>query len=180
MATATKTTWHISSNGRVAGPYTTQQLADLGKGGKITTGMYASKNGGEWAPVEKVRGLHVTGLMPSRRQADYARDLGIKVRPGVTRDELSAQMDAATGRSYKTGRFVKQTGHVTIEKTGKGLKAAMVLNWVAFLLGIAMIAANLPVEGRDIGPAFQAGSLMMTGSFVVGFGLRVARWWNHG
>jgi hypothetical protein len=128
MGTTTKTTWHISTDGSVAGPYTTQQLAALGKAGEISSGMLASKDGGKWVPVEKVKGLTVSGAMPSDRQVAYARDLGVFVVPGMTRDELSTQMDAMIGRSYKTGRFVAQAapvrvaGHVTTEKTGKGIR----------------------------------------------------------
>lgn len=180
MAATTKTTWHISTDGTVAGPYTTQQIAALGNAGKIVTGMLASKNGGKWVPVEKVRGLTVADAKPSDRQVAYAKDLGIKVRTGVSRDELSAQMDAVIGRSYKTGRFVKQTGHVTIEKTAKNIKAAFALNWLVFLLGIALIATGLPKEGSEPTTGFSLGCLMMTGSFVAGMVLRVVRWWNHG
>jgi len=185
MAATTKTTWHLSTDGSVAGPYTTQQLAALGKAGKVVAGMLASKDGGKWTPVEKVKGLTVSGVAPSDRQVAYARDLGVIVVPGMTRDELSSQMDAVIGRSYKTGRFVKQApaqvvGHVTTEKTGKNIKAAFALNWIAFLLGIALIATCLPKAGSDPSAGFTFGCFMMTGSFVAGIVLRIVRWWHHG
>jgi len=124
-------------------------------------------------------------LMPSDRQVAYARDLGVVVVPGMTRDELSAQMDAVIGRSYKTGRFVKQadpvqfSGHVTTEKTSKGIKAAVVMNWVVFLLSIA-VAAMAYRPGKPDSTLFVLASFAFTGSFIAGIVLRIARWWHHG
>ena len=186
MGTTTKTTWHLSDDGIVAGPYTTQQLAALGKAGKVVAGMLASKDGGKWTAVEKVKGLTVSGAMPSDRQVAYARDLGVFVVPGMTRDELSTQMDAVIGRSYKTGRFVAQAdpvrvaGHVTTEKTGKGIKAGLAMNWVVFLLGLLIISTSLPTAGGEPAAMFTLGSFMVFGSFVAGIVLRIARWWHHG
>jgi hypothetical protein len=180
MATANQTTWALGVNGKVVGPYTTQQLADLGKAGKITSDMYVSKNGGEWKPVTCVKGLYVADAMPSERQLAYARDLGVVVVPGMTRDHLSAQMDAATGRSYKTGRFVKQTGHVTVEQTSKGLKAAMLANWLVFVVGVIAGVATFPDgHGSDV-TAFGLASLATLSTFPVGLTLRIVRWWHHG
>ena len=185
MAATTKTTWHLSTDGNVAGPYTTQQLAALGKAGKVVAGMLASKDGGKWTAVEKVRGLTVAGMAPSDRQVAYAKDLGIKVRSGMTRDELGEQMDAVLGRSFKTGRFVKQApaevvGHVTTEKTGKNLKAAFALNWLAFLVGMVAIVISMQSPNAEPGAAMMLGSLLITGSFAAGIVLRIVRWWHHG
>ena len=180
------TAYYIRHNGKKTGPLTAATLSDMSAAGTIYDTMEIGRDGvSGWAAAGSVKGLRAVPEPPTPRQAAYAKDLGITVRAGMTRDELSAKMDAALGRAYKTGRFVrlsqpvKVAGHVTTERTGNGLKAEWLVSWVMFAASLAACVAGAgdSTAAPTYAAAGVAGLLL---SLVYGLLLRFRMWWSHG
>ncbi len=102
MSTDGKKLWHLARDGEKFGPYTSQQLSELGKDGRITGDMVVWREGmGEWLPVSKVKGLQLTPVAPAPPPAPSSPAITVAVSPAPR----AAPMPV--------------TGHVTIEKTRK-------------------------------------------------------------
>jgi hypothetical protein len=71
-------------------------------------------------------------------------------------------------------------GHVTIEKTGKGLKFQSILAWLTLLFGVGLCVAGYS-ERADGGLTETA----VNGYWTIGSAvawmviLRMLRWWHH-
>lgn len=99
--------------------------------------------------------MFMTAAKPSDRQIKYAEILGIQVRKGISRDELTAQMDAVIGRSFKTGKFVKQVDPSVYDRkpTTWPLTLIQVANWLVFIAALFTCliqvagTGNLPEAG---------------------------------
>ena len=67
MSDNTPKLWQLARNGEEFGPYTSQELAAMGKGGRITSDMTVRLQGVEqWQNVSRVKGLHITQVVPTR------------------------------------------------------------------------------------------------------------------
>jgi hypothetical protein len=166
MADDAKNSWHLARGGEKFGPYTSQQLAVMGKEGRITSDMVIWRQGMEkWQPVSKVKGLRVTPLAPEPPPAPAAPVVTVAVTPAP----FAAPMP--------------MTGHVTVEKTKKALKVQQLLGLLAIVVGIAMV--GIGISSRDPGSS-EPSRLVMMGSPLVLLGLvwrvitRMRIWWHHG
>ena len=66
MSDNTPKLWQLARNGEEFGPYTSQELAAMGKGGRITSDMTVRLQGVEqWQNVSRVKGLHITQVAPT-------------------------------------------------------------------------------------------------------------------
>ena len=66
MSDNTPKLWQLARNGEEFGPYTSQELAAMGKGGRITSDMTVRLQGVEqWQNVSRVKGLHITQVTPT-------------------------------------------------------------------------------------------------------------------
>ena len=125
--------------------------------------------------------------MPTERQIEYAEDLGITVRPWMTRWQLSDMITAETGDDFQETyrprlRQSAVAGHVTVERTGKTLKGHQIAAWAMFGFGILLAwssAAAADSSGPN-GAGMSIAALLVTGSILYGIGNRVAAWWHHG
>lgn len=71
-------------------------------------------------------------------------------------------------------------GHVTIEKTGKGIKVQQMLAWMTLLFGVGLsIAGHTDRHAVGMTATAANGYLTVTSALVwMGF-LRMIRWWCH-
>jgi len=165
MPEVAKASWHLARGSEKFGPFTSQQLAAMGKAGRITSDMLVWQDGMEkWQPVSKVKGLLVTPVAPPPPPS---------VTPAIT--------VAVTPSPSSPPMPV--TGHVTIEKTKKSLKLQKLLSFVSIVLGITLVFAGMNSAGPE---SKEPSSLLMTGSLLFVLGLawwiitRMRIWWNHG
>jgi hypothetical protein len=166
MADDAKTSWHLAKGGEKFGPFTSQELAAMGKEGRFTSDMVVWRQGMEkWQPVSKVKGLQVTSLAPEPPPPTAAPVFTVAVTPSPS----AAPMP--------------MTGHVTIEKTKKALKVQQLLGLLCIVIGIAMVGAGISTQ--DPGSR-EPSRLVMMGSPLVLVGIvwrvvtRVRIWWHHG
>lgn len=166
MAEDAKTSWHLARGGEKYGPFSSQELAAMGKEGRITSDMVVWRQGMEkWQPVSKVKGLQVTQLAPEPPAAPAAPAFTVSVTPSPS----AAPMPV--------------TGHVTIEKTKKALKVQQLLGLLCIVIGIAMVGAGISAQEPG---SREPSRLVMIGSplFVLGLVWRIVTrvriWWHHG
>jgi hypothetical protein len=166
MADDAKNSWQLARGGEKFGPFTSQELATMGKEGRITSDMVVWRQGMEkWQSVSKVKGLQVTPLAPEPPPAPAAPVITVAVTPSPSATAMP------------------MTGHVTIEKTKKSLKVQQLLGLLAIVFGIAMV--GIGISSQDPGSKEPSGLVMM-GSPLVLIGLvwrvitRMRIWWHHG
>jgi hypothetical protein len=160
--------WHLAKANQKLGTFTSQQLADMGKAGQITSDMVVWRDGmDKWQPAAKVKGLTITQLPPAPPPAPAPQQPAITV--AVVPAPASQPMPVS--------------GHVTIEKTGKALKMQQLLSLGLILLGFTIMAAAF--AGRDAGSTevsttASAGSAMFVCGLFWRVLTRVRIWWHHG
>lgn len=166
MADDAKNSWQLARGGEKFGPYTSQELAAMGKEGRITSDMVIWRQGMEaWQSVSKVKGLQVTPVAPAPPPPPATPAITVAVTPASS----SAAMPV--------------TGHVTIEKTKKSLKLQQLLALLCLVLGITLVGVG--VSSQEPGSKETSG-LLMVGSPLCLLGLawriitRVRIWWHHG
>lgn len=162
MADKVTGVWHLARGTEKSGPYTSQQLAEMGKQGRITSDMKVWKAGMEaWQSVSKVRGLQVTPIAAEPPPIPQQPAITVAVTPAP----LTPPMPVA--------------GHVTIEKHSKHLKFQQVLAVGTIIAGIVMTFNGWASDGKPTA-AFGFGAL----TNVVGIAwlaiTKVRMWWHHG
>jgi hypothetical protein len=158
--------WHLSRNGEKLGPFTSQQLGDMGKHGRITSDMLVWRDGMQkWQPVSKVKGLQVVQVPSAPPPAPASPAITVAVAPAPA----AAPMPVS--------------GHVTIEKTAKSLKAQQLLGLLCVVAGLALVGIGVSVNGQE---SKELGTVAMVGAqlFFVGIVWRIVTrariWWHHG
>jgi hypothetical protein len=158
--------WHLSRNGEKFGTFTSQQLGDMGKEGRITSDMLVWREGMEkWQPVSKVKGLQVVTAAAAPPPAPASPLITVAVSPAPS----AAPMPVS--------------GHVTIEKTSKSLKSQQLLGLLCIVLGITIMGIGASGDGQA---SKEPSSLAMMGAslFLIGIAWRVVTryriWWHHG
>jgi hypothetical protein len=166
MSGDAKKSWHLTKDGEKFGPYTSQELAELGKEGRIAADTMVWREGMEkWQPASKVKGLQVTPVAPAPPPAPAMPAFTVAVAPA----------HAAAPMPVK--------GHVTIEKTGKSLKMQQLLGLLCIVLGLVLV--GLGVSANTPGSR-EPSALAMVGAplFVLGLAWRIVTrmriWWHHG
>jgi hypothetical protein len=182
--------YKLTFNGKSYGPLTQPQIAGLYKAGKVPKDARVS----EWVQPAVVlepvlEPAEEDNTRPTERQIAYAEDLGITVRPWMTREQVSDLISAETdGDDYleRQPRYRHRpqqiTGHVTTERTGKALKLHQLYAWAMFGIGLLMFwsAAAKGGSAGEMGAMMSFGSLLVVGSFFYGIGNRMVAWWHHG
>lgn len=160
--------WHLAKADEKLGTFTSQQLADMGKAGQITSDMVVWRDGmDKWQPASKVKGLTVTQLPPAPPPAPAPQQPAITV--AVVPAPASQPMPVR--------------GHVTIEKTGKSLKLQQLLSLLCIVIGFGIAAIAIGTRQPDtneISSAAMGGSLMFVGGLVWRVVTRIRVWWHHG
>ena len=141
-----KRSWHLSKDGEKFGPYSSQDLADLGKDGRISADMLVWREGMEkWQPASKVKGLQVTPVAPAPPPTPSMPVFTVAVAPAHAASPMPVR------------------GHVTIEKTGKSLKLQQLLGLFCIVLGLAMALLGISTDapgGTEPSAFTMAGSLL--------------------
>lgn len=113
---------------------------------------------------------------PTERQLNYAKDLGIPMWKGITKNELSVLISRAVYEKIdeeideENGLYTEKYQTQTIEKTGKFYK-------IMILTGLLLAALAIPIAcGGNYTGAFGLGIVGMV-VFVVG---KTFAWWYHG
>ena len=166
MSTSSGKSWRLARNGEEYGPYTSQELSQMGHEGHITSDMVVWREGmDDWQPVTKVKGLRVTSVAPAPPPVPVAPAITVAVTPS----RIAAPMPVR--------------GHVTIEKTSKALKLQQLLGLLCIVIGLALVAigasANKP-GSTEINPIVPVGSLLFVGGLVWRIITRLRIWWHHG
>jgi hypothetical protein len=160
--------WHLAKANQKLGTFTSQQLADMGKAGQITSDMIVWREGMEkWQPASKIKGLTITQLPPAPPPAPATQQPAITV--AVVPAPASQPMPVK--------------GHVTIEKTGKSLKLQQLLSLGMILLGFTILAAAIASREpgtTEVSSAATGGSLMFFSGLVWRAVTRIRIWWHHG
>jgi hypothetical protein len=147
--------WYARQNGKVVGPFSSAKMKLLASEGRLPRDSeVASSPDGPWQVAARVRGL--TFPEPAAPMVYDA--------PPVRREKPQAVR-----------------GHVTIEKTGKWLKAQLVLSFLLLLAGVITIivkAQELPSSEPDRSMAY--GPLMVVVGILWWIMTKVRVWWQHG
>ena len=158
--------WHLAEADKTIGTFTSQQLADMGKAGQITSDMIVWRDGmDKWQPASKVKGLAVKQLPPVPPPAPQQPAITVAFVPAPASQPMPV------------------SGHVTIEKTGKSLKLHQLLSFLFIVIGfgIATIAITTrPKDTTEISSAALAGSFMFVGGLMWRVVTRIRVWWHHG
>lgn len=148
--------WWLARGSSKSGPFTAAQLKAMGQAGQVFSDMMVWRDGAaDWVPAANVKGLVV---VPAVGIEPPAPPVVARVAAPVT-----------------------VTGHVTTEKTGKGLKANLIYSWVAIVIGAVMMSMGIGAS-----PSGQPGPEAAYGLTAVALGFswlmvtRVRIWWNHG
>lgn len=156
------TQWYVARNGHRIGPMSSADLRSMADAGKVYADMVVHKVGGTgWHPVSAVRGLAVQPVAPEPPPPTVyvAPAPAVNVRP------------------------MPVAGHVTIEKTGRGIKAGWLVSWAMFLVG-GLVVVTGAQAGASATPTEHAGvavgALLVVTSIVYGLYLRAVTWWRHG
>lgn len=72
-------------------------------------------------------------------------------------------------------------GHVTIEKTGKGIKFQQLLAWATMVFGVGlwMAGASEPAAASGLTETSKNAVFTMAAAGVWLVVLRILRWWHH-
>lgn len=163
MPTKQSPPWHLAKNGKDLGTFTSQELSDMGKAGKITGDMVVWRNGmTNWQPVSKVKGLSVVPV-PAAPPPPPKPAVAVAVVPTAS------------------GSRVPVSGHVTTEKTSKSLKAQYVISVAAILIGFIVMMVGL--GGNEKGEpttTFTVGGFTMFFAMVSAWITKLKIWWHHG
>lgn len=158
--------WHLSRNGERSGPYTSQQLAEMGTLGRITSDMAVWREGmATWQPVSKVKGLKVVEVPAAPPPALAAPAIAVAVTPAPSASPMPIK------------------GHVTIEKTRKSLKLQQLLGLFSILIGLSLIGAAVygrEPDSKEMSPILPMGSLLFLVGLVWRVVTRIRIWWHHG
>lgn len=166
MANEGKKSWYLAQGGAKQGPFTSQELQQMGAEGGITSDMMVWRDGMDtWQPVSKVRGLTVTTITRDPPPAPQAPAVTVAITPSP----------AAAPMPVK--------GHVTIERTAKSLKLQQLMGLACIVLGLVLVAAGASTEpegSKEVSGSMLAGGML----FLVGLAWRLVTrmriWWNHG
>lgn len=140
MADDAKPMWHLAKGDQKIGVFEPQQLAQMGLDGHVTSDMKVWKSGmPDWQPASNVKGLRVTPALEEP-------------------PPLAAERRATTAASQATVPPTVVTGHVTIEKTSKAIKAELLISLGVLVMGLIFIAAGVAVV-RSI-PSAEAMELL--------------------
>ncbi|MFN6190354.1 MAG: DUF4339 domain-containing protein [Planctomycetia bacterium] len=154
--------WHLAHGTEKSGPFTSQQLAEMGKQGRITSDMKVWKAGMEgWQSVAKVRGLQVTPVVVEPPPIPQQAAVTVAVTPAPSAPPMPV------------------TGHVTIEKHSKQLKFHQVLAVSTIIAGIVMTFNGWAPDGTPTA-AFGFGALANVMGIVWLAITKVRMWWHHG
>ena len=158
--------WHLAKGSQKLGTFSSQQLADMGKAGQITSDMVVWREGmDKWQSASKIKGRTLTQLPPAPPIAPQQPTVTVAVVPALASQPMPVR------------------GHVTIEKTGKSLKMQQLLSFLCIVIGfgIAAIAIGTRQPGTtEISSAATWGSLMFVGGLVWRVVTRIRVWWHHG
>ena len=158
--------WHLAKGSQKLGTFSSQQLADMGKAGQITSDVVVWREGmDKWQSASKIKGLAITQLPPAPPVAPQQPTITVAVVPAPASQPMPVR------------------GHVTIEKTGKSLKMQQLLSLLCIVIGfgIAAIAIGTRQPGTtEISSAAMGGSLMFVGGLVWRVVTRIRVWWHHG
>ena len=161
-----KRSWHLSKDGEKFGPYSSQDLADLGKDGRISADVLVWREGMEkWQPASKVKGLQVTPVAPAPPPTPSMPVFTVAVAPAHAASPMPVR------------------GHVTIEKTGKSLKLQQLLGLFCIVLGLAMALLGISTDapgGTEPSAFATAGILLFMLGLVWRIVTRMRIWWHHG
>ena len=166
MSDASSKYWHLAQADKKLGEFTSQQLAEMGKAGKITSDMLVWRDGmDKWQPVSKMKGLTVTPLPPAAPRSTQ--------KPSVAGAPVPAP----------ALQPVPISGHVTVEKTRKSLKLHQLLSLLCIVIGFCTvaIASSLRKPGStEMGVGVPVGGFMFIGGLVWRGVTNVRVWWHHG
>lgn len=158
--------WHLTKGSQKLGTFSSQQLADMGKAGQITSDVVVWREGMDtWQPASKIKGLIITPLPPAPPVAPQQPTITVAVVPAPASQPMPVR------------------GHVTIENTGKSLKMQQLLSLLCIVIGfgIAAIAIGTRQAGTtEISSAAMGGSLMFVGGLAWRMVTRIRVWWHHG
>jgi hypothetical protein len=158
--------WRLAKGGQQLGEFTSQQLADKGKAGEITSDMVVWREGmAGWQPVAKVKGLAVIQAAPTPPPAPSHPTITVAVAPAPAAAPMPVR------------------GHVTIEKTGKWLKLQQLLSFLCIVLGFTITAVVVTTRQpgtEGVSNAAVVGGFMFVGGLIWRVVTRIRVWWHHG
>lgn len=156
--------WHLAKGGQKLGEFTSQQLADKGTAGEITSDMVVWREGmAGWQPVAKVKGLTVIQAAPTPPPAPSPPAITVAVAPAPAAAPMPVR------------------GHVTIEKTGKSLKLQYALAVCTIIAGSITSCNGMgSTERGEASTLLQAGSGAVIFGFIWLFITKAKMWWHHG